>query len=36
MFAQHIDDGSLGIPPATRDGKDIRYAYPVAILAAQR
>jgi ubiquinone/menaquinone biosynthesis C-methylase UbiE len=36
MFEKHIDDGSLGIPPATRDGAEIRYAYPVAILAAER
>jgi ubiquinone/menaquinone biosynthesis C-methylase UbiE len=36
MFDKHVDDGSLGIPPATRDGADICYAYPVAILAAQR
>jgi ubiquinone/menaquinone biosynthesis C-methylase UbiE len=36
MFDKHVDDGSLGIPPATRDGAEIRYAYPVAILAAQR
>jgi ubiquinone/menaquinone biosynthesis C-methylase UbiE len=36
MFEQHIDDGSLGIPPAVRDGAEIRYAYPVAILAARR
>src|SRR5262249_52113986 len=36
MFDRHIDDGSLGIPPATREGTEIRYAYPVAILAAER
>jgi len=36
MFAKHVEDGSLGIPPAVRDGAEIRYAYPVAILAAQR
>ena len=36
MFEKHVDDGSLGIPPAVRDGAEIRYAYPVAILAAER
>jgi len=36
MFEQHVEDGSLGIPPAVRDGAEIRYAYPVAILAAQK
>ena len=36
MFDQHVNDGSLGSPPATRDGTEIRYAYPVAILAAAR
>lgn len=36
MFDQHVDDGSLGIPPAHRDGGEIRYAYPVAILAARK
>jgi hypothetical protein len=32
MFDKHVDEGSLGIPPAMRDGAEIRYAYPVAIL----
>lgn len=36
MFDRHVDDGSLGIPPAGRDGTEIRYAYPIAILAANR
>jgi len=36
MFDRHADDGSLGIPPAVRDGAEIRYAYPIAILAAKR
>jgi ubiquinone/menaquinone biosynthesis C-methylase UbiE len=36
MFDRHVDDGSLGIPPAVRDGAEIRYAYPIGILAAQR
>jgi ubiquinone/menaquinone biosynthesis C-methylase UbiE len=36
MFDRHVDDGSLGIPPARREGGEIRYAYPVAILAARR
>jgi ubiquinone/menaquinone biosynthesis C-methylase UbiE len=36
MFDRHVDDGSLGIPPARREGGEIRYVYPVAILAAAR
>ncbi len=36
MFDRHADDGSLGIPPAVRDGAEIRYAYPIVILAARR
>lgn len=36
MFDKHVDDGSLGIPPARREAGEIFYAYPVAILAAQR
>jgi hypothetical protein len=36
MFDRHVDDGHLGIPPAVREGNDIRYAYPVAILSAVR
>jgi hypothetical protein len=36
LFSKHVDDGSLGIPPARREGTDIRHGYPVAILAAQR
>jgi ubiquinone/menaquinone biosynthesis C-methylase UbiE len=36
MFDKHADDGSLGIPQARRDGGEILYAYPVAILAALR
>jgi SAM-dependent methyltransferase len=35
MFAAAIGDGSLGIP-VSRDGECLRYAYPVAILAARR
>jgi len=35
MFKAAIDDDSLGIPVA-RDGDELRYAYPVAILAAQK
>jgi ubiquinone/menaquinone biosynthesis C-methylase UbiE len=36
MFDSHVDDGSLGLPSARREGGEIRYAYPVAILAAAR
>lgn len=36
MFDKHVDDGSLGIPQARRDGGEIFYAYPVVILAARR
>ena len=36
MFDKHVDDGSLGIPQARRDGNEIFYAYPVVILAARR
>jgi ubiquinone/menaquinone biosynthesis C-methylase UbiE len=36
MFDRHVDDGSLGIPQARREGGEILYAYPVAILAARR
>ena len=35
MFDKHVDDGSLGLPPAHRDGQDIHYAYPVAVLSGQ-
>ena len=36
MFDKHVDDGSLGIPQARRDGNEIFYVYPVVILAARR
>jgi ubiquinone/menaquinone biosynthesis C-methylase UbiE len=36
MFDRHVDDGSLGIPPARRDAGEIFYAYPVVILAARK
>ena len=36
MFNKHVDDGSLGIPQAHRDGGELFYAYPVVILAARR
>jgi hypothetical protein len=36
MFDKHVDDGSLGIPQARRDGGEILYVYPVVILAAQK
>jgi ubiquinone/menaquinone biosynthesis C-methylase UbiE len=36
MFDRHVNDGSLGIPPARRDGGEIFYAYPAAILAARK
>jgi ubiquinone/menaquinone biosynthesis C-methylase UbiE len=36
MFDRHVDDGSLGIPSARREGGEIIYAYPVVILAARK
>ena len=36
MFDKHVDDGSLGIPQARRDGDEIFYTYPVVILAARK
>ena len=36
MFDRHVDDDSLGIPPARRDGGEIFYAYPVVILATRK
>jgi len=36
MFDKHVDDGSLGIPQARREGDEILYVYPVVILAARR
>jgi len=36
MFSKHVRDGSLGLPPATAEGGQIHYAYPVTILAADR
>jgi ubiquinone/menaquinone biosynthesis C-methylase UbiE len=36
MFEAHVDDDSLGIPPARRDGCEIFYAYPVVILADRK